>query len=158
FWWRFLTPPTAMTTMPAPGDPFLLQVQSSGQFLNVLNGSQDNAAPACQGTNCTTNNFFWRLLPLPDATPPSMGLSSNSNFVLEDDCVILRGVSVTIDVTQDIVCQSVSNGAKKGVSFQLNAYSQEGFPDNAWQQHVVELEGTQLVGGFECFDSMGNSV
>jgi hypothetical protein len=35
-------------------------VKSSGQYLNILNASQENGAPACQGNTPTTDNFLWQ--------------------------------------------------------------------------------------------------
>lgn len=44
--------------------PYLkFQVKSSGQYLNILNASQQNGADACQGVNSTTDNFLWQVLP-----------------------------------------------------------------------------------------------
>ena len=42
---------------------FCLQVNSSGQYLNIFNGSMANGAEACQGTNNTTPNFLWEIIP-----------------------------------------------------------------------------------------------
>jgi len=61
FLWQFVLPETVSNTMPAPGTPFYLKVKSSGQYLNILNGSSANGAEACQGTNNTTSNFLWTL-------------------------------------------------------------------------------------------------
>jgi hypothetical protein len=58
FLWQFVTP---INSIPSPGTPFYLKVQSSGQYLNILNGSNQNGALACQGTNNTTDNFIWTL-------------------------------------------------------------------------------------------------
>lgn len=42
---------------------YFLQVQSSCQYLNILDASPNNGARACQGTNNTTPNFSWAVLP-----------------------------------------------------------------------------------------------
>jgi len=82
--------------------------------------------------------------------PPSSGLKSAWNYFMYNGCDALVDVSVTIDVTQDIVWES-SSGATQGFSFQLNCYSPVVTPPPAvyvaWQQYVVELGGTELVGG-----------
>lgn len=43
-----------------PDGWFLLQVKSSGQYLNILNGGNSNGKVACQGNTPTTTNFFWQ--------------------------------------------------------------------------------------------------
>ena len=56
---------------------------------------------------------------------PAAGLGGNSNYILASDCNSLINVSVTINVTEDIVWQSAS-GQTDGFGFQLNAYSPTG--------------------------------
>ena len=53
---------------------------------------------------------------MPNVTPPSSGLGSNSNYLLFNNCNNLPELSVTIGVGTDIV-------ASAGFGFQLNAYS-----------------------------------
>src|SRR5580700_7810365 len=67
------------------------------------------------------------------ATPPSGGLASNSNYLLNsNDGSELKNVLVTIDVTQALI-------GNIGFSFQLNAYSKS--PDtSAWQQYNLIVE------------------
>jgi type II secretory pathway pseudopilin PulG len=47
----------------APKNPgwCYLQAKSSGQYLNILNSSDDNGALACQGVANTTDNFLWQI-------------------------------------------------------------------------------------------------
>ena len=69
---------------------------------------------------------------------------SNFNQIMSDSCTNLTNVTVTIDVTEDIVCEVVS-GHAVGFSFQLNAYS----PTNstiAWQQYIIGLWGASYGG------------
>jgi hypothetical protein len=69
---------------------------------------------------------------MPNVTPPSSGLGSNSNYFLNNSCNNLKGVSTTIAVSTDIV-------ANAGFGFQLNAYS----PKNetcAIQQYVISVD------------------
>jgi hypothetical protein len=102
----------------------------------------------------------------PTVPAPKAGLGSNSNYFLASDCNSLLNLSVTIDVTQDIVAQSTS-GDFLGFSFQLNAYS----PMNeatAFQQYVIALFDSLappptgptgvLVGAVDNFDLHGGTV
>ncbi len=77
--------------------------------------------------------------PMPSMPAPASALGSNSNYILYNNCNPLIGLSVTIDVTQDIVCQSAS-GSTVGFGFQLNAYSPKN-ETSAWQQYVIALFG-----------------
>jgi hypothetical protein len=62
FLWQFVVGGRATPTIPTTGVQFNLRVKSSDQYLNILNGSQDNGALACQGTNNSTPNFVWKLV------------------------------------------------------------------------------------------------
>lgn len=42
-----------------------LQVKSSGQYLNISGGGNENGTTACQGNTPTTNNFLWKLIDAP---------------------------------------------------------------------------------------------
>lgn len=89
----------------------------------------------------------------PTVPPPPTGLGSNSNYYLYTDCNPIVDLSVTINVAEDIVCQSTSPsnctpaGATpaKGFGFQLNANSPSG-ETSAWQQYAIALWGRELVG------------
>lgn len=73
---------------------------------------------------------------------PGSGLGSNSNYILNDNCSSILGLSVSLYVTEDMVWKSAS-GTLDGFSIQLNAYS----PKNktcAVQQYVISLQGTEL--------------
>lgn len=72
-------------------------------------------------------------------------LGSNSNYYLSSDCVPLQGVSVTIDITEDLVCQSASN-RQLGFSFQINAYSPASLAC-AWQQYSIGNFQSPISGG-----------
>ena len=92
--------------------------------------------------------------------PPPDGLKSDSNYLIYNGCDQLQNVSVTIDVTQDIVWESsaggTTHGSVQGFSFQLNCYSPVVTPVPAvyavWQQFVVELGGTELIGGVNAYE------
>jgi hypothetical protein len=75
--------------------------------------------------------------------PRPGGLASNSNYALFDQCNPLVGISVAIDVTEDIVLQSAT-GPVMGFNFQLNAYADR--DRSAWQQYVVGLIDSELHG------------
>src|SRR5271156_783359 len=95
-------------------------------------------------------NLIEKLQPAP---APAAGLGSTSNYILYSDCESLLGVSVTINVTQDIVCESASGSTTGsniiGFGFQLNAYSPVNAP-TAWQQYAVAVWGNELMG---CVDN-----
>jgi len=69
---------------------------------------------------------------------------SNFNQVMSDNCANLTKVTVTIDVTQDIVCEVVS-GVAVGFSFQLNACSSNESTISA-QQYTLGLWGASYNG------------
>ena len=88
--------------------------------------------------------------------PPAAGLGSNSNYILANNCNPLLGLTITIEVTEDIVCQSAS-GPTTGFGFQLNAYS----PKNelsAWQQYVIALFEAELIGAVDNWPVSGPNI
>ncbi len=100
-------------------------------------------------------------LPIPEVPPPKDGLGSNSNYILFSQCNPLTGLSVTIQVTQDIVFESAS-GAVNGFGFQLNAFSPLN-EQSAFQQYVILLVydfifHDQLRGAVEIFPSSGDNL
>ena len=103
---------------------------------------------------------------------PPRGLGGSTNYIMfiptgSGGCQNLLGVSVTIDITQDLVWKSTSlppPGACKGVTsstpgfgFQLNCYSPKppSVYETGWQQYVVSLQGTQLVGAINNWPPSG---
>jgi len=74
--------------------------------------------------------------------PQPKGLTSNSNYVFNDEvagsCNPIVGASVTIRVTQAIALDSNQPDTSKGYSFQLNAYSMNGFTC-AYQQYTIAV-------------------
>jgi hypothetical protein len=74
-----------------------------------------------------------------------MAFGSNSNYFLCNNGVVLAGVTVTIDITEDIVCAFSSNNhapqSPVWFSFQLNAYSTL-TGDAAWQQFFFMVQNT----------------
>ena len=79
---------------------------------------------------------------------PPQGLASSINYVMNneiaDTCQPIRGLSVEVDVLEDIVCASVDQGAK-GFSVQVNCES-IGSQIIGWQQYVITLWGPSLIG------------
>ena len=87
---------------------------------------------------------------------PASGLGSNSNYILYSDCNSLINLSVTIKVTEDMVWQSAS-GPTDGFGFQLNAYSPAAGLC-AYQQYVIFLSGTELIGGIDNWPVSGTNL
>jgi hypothetical protein len=83
---------------------------------------------------------------------PGAGLGSNSNYILASDCNPLINLTVTIEVTEDIVWQSAS-GSVDGFGFQLNAYSPSG-DLSTYQQYLIYLGDTELMGGIDNWASV----
>jgi hypothetical protein len=92
------------------------------------------------------------------------GLTGNSNYIFNQQCNPFVNPSptdnvcltVTIVVTQDIICKSVvSNGSTGGFSFQLNCYSPKG-RKCAYQQYVIGLRGNNLMYNVEGFPVNSN--
>jgi hypothetical protein len=64
------------------------------------------------------------------APPPGAGLKSNHNYYLYNDGQPILGLVVTIELTQDVVCDDI------GFHVQLNANSPLG-SQTKWQQYVM---------------------
>ena len=68
---------------------------------------------------------------------------------------------MTINVTQDIVCKSVSGSSTssetKGFGFQLNAYSPKN-EKSAWQQYVIALFGNEVTGAVDNWPITGPNI
>ncbi len=90
--------------------------------------------------------MFTRPLAPPSVPPPSGGLGSNSNYVLSStpQCDPITDLTVTIDITQDLVLKSSNSFFLDGYSLQLNCYSTAGSTD-AWQQYIFVMLGPDLV-------------
>jgi hypothetical protein len=98
------------------------------------------------------NNLYhtWQVVPTP-------GFGSTENYFFNANCQPLIGVTVTINVTQDIVCQAVAGGPQMGFGFQLNCYS----PKNelsALQQYCLMLWGNTIEGGVDNWPLTGDNV
>jgi hypothetical protein len=75
-----------------------------------------------------------------EVPPPEDGLIGSTNYIFYSDGNPITGLSVTIDVTQDIICEVMTRGTGKGFGFQLNAYSQIGAKiTTGWQQFCLGI-------------------
>jgi hypothetical protein len=75
-----------------------------------------------------------------NVAPPSGGLASNSNYFLYAGGNPMQNISVTVDLTQDLLTNI-------GFAFQLNAYSPAG-ATSAWQQYFFSFRNADgLTGG-----------
>jgi hypothetical protein len=92
----------------------------------------------------------------PTVPPPPLGLGGFSNYYLYSNCNPIVDLSVTIDVTEDIVCESTST-PPKGFGFQLNAYSPAG-ETSAFQQYVIFLVGRELMGAVDNWPLNGPNI
>ena len=107
--------------------------------LETLVPSPTAASPTAQST------FTPIVLP-PSATPtmgpvptPIGGLGSDYNYYFSSDCNPITGLTITIDITKDIVVAAPATGI--GFSFQLNTYPPAGANCN-WQQYVIKFDVT----------------
>ena len=87
---------------------------------------------------------------------PSSGLGSNSNYIFDNNCKPITNLSITLNITQDIVCNTAS-GPQSGFGFQLNAYSPQN-ETSAWQQYVIALWGSELVGAVDNWPLSGPNI
>jgi hypothetical protein len=114
------------------------------QGLFYSGGGTRGVCPATHGPHNDTNSGDYVMFQL----------SGNTNYILYSDCKPLRDISVTIDVTQDMVVESVSGGPTKGFAFQLNAWSAMG-NTTAWQQYCLILWDTAQFGWRWCNKCQG---
>jgi Fungal fucose-specific lectin len=142
-----------------------LTAQASESVASVSPSAMPGSALACFGVGgsatrlyyatpdgTTLNEMAWQnhwvnrkllidIEPADPVTAPSAGLGSSSNYILYSKGASLINVSVTIDITDDIVSHN-------GFGFQLNAYSPSPKGDScAWQQYsfVVTSNGLYAV-------------
>jgi len=89
-------------------------------------------------------------------TAPRDGFGSNGNQILFSNCNPLLGVTVTINVTEAIVCEAAS-GPTNGFGFQLNAYSPKN-EKSAWQQYVISVFGSTIIGAVDNWPLTGDNI
>ena len=163
-------PPLIETRLPV-GVPALVvgDVLTAGQALCGL-----NKVPSDQGGVKVQ-------APVPPPSPgpgePRGGLGSNNNYFMyqptASGCANLINVSVKIQVTEEIVwestgaappgCPAAPPTGTPGLSFQLNCYSptpssssNPNYP--AWQQYIINLWGTQLLGAINTWHTFSSVV
>jgi hypothetical protein len=91
--------------------------------------------------------------------PPTGGLIGFSNYNLYSNCEDLTGVSVTIDVTEELVAvpsaPSSAGQQSNGIAFQLNCLPPKSSPATSWQQYimVVSRDGQDLRWGINNWDN-----
>ena len=82
---------------------------------------------------------------------PTGGLVGNSNYNLycqggSGQSEVLTGLSVTIEVTEEIVAvpsaPSVAGEQSNGIGFQLNCFAPTGATPNLWQQYILVVSRT----------------
>jgi len=131
--WQFLEDPSG-------SGYFFIMSKMNGNVIDISGGSTKSGAlldsypPKTSGTD----NQLWQVVggsfpsPVSKVPAPSSGLGSNSNYLLDNNCKSLTGLSVTINVTQDIV-------GSDGFGFQVNAYSAKSDYDGG-QQYLIFLD------------------
>jgi hypothetical protein len=82
--------------------------------------------------------------------------SNSSGGTDTSHCGALTGVSVTIEITDTVVC-AASSGPTKGFGFQLNAYSPTG-EKSAWQQYTMSLFGNTVIGAVDNWPLTGDNI
>jgi hypothetical protein len=78
--------------------------------------------------------------------PPSGGLIGYSNYNLYSNCENLTGVSITVDVTEEMIAVPSAPAAdgsiqSNGIGFQLNCLPRAG-GDITWQQYIMVVSRT----------------
>ncbi len=162
------TPPLIEARLPV-GVPALVvgDVLTAGQALCGL-----NKVPSDQGGVKVQ-------APVPPPSGPGEpggGLGSNNNYFMfqptASGCANLINVSVKIQVTEEIVwestgaappgCPAAPPTGTPGLSFQLNCYSPPPTSSNpkypAWQQYIINLWGTQLLGAINTWHTFTDVV
>lgn len=138
----------------APGSPVWqgearMKDDASAKYVVAASNTNNRLEVFYVGTNSKLYHN-WQVTPI-------SGFGSTENFFLFDNCNPLLGVSVTINVTEDIVCQSVAHGPQTGFSFQLNCYSPKNFL-SAWQQYVLALFGNTIEGSVDNWPVSGDDI
>jgi hypothetical protein len=158
------TPPLIAVNVPVGGWPPL----AMGDFLTA-------GQSLCQKSALPKPGQGGGVPVLKPVKHPEGGLNGSSNYFMyapstsaTNPCQKLTGVSVTIEVQEDIVFDLVTPGTSgmcpggttiQGFGFQLNCYSLESDVP-AFQQYVIALQGTELRGIINtfAFNSLGKVV
>jgi hypothetical protein len=95
-----------------------------------------NNCGAC-GTTCSASQACCNGACVGTVPAPAAGLSSNSNYYFSNGCQPIVGLTVALQVSQDMA-------SDKGFSIQLNADSSSG--SDAWQQYGFLIDGHSIKG------------
>ena len=89
----------------------------------------------------------------PLATPPSAGLTSNTNYFLHDNGNVLTNVTVELALDQGLISEA------NGWSVQLNCYSQN-TPSiiTEWQQYVIWADDTQVFARINNWENVSTEL
>ncbi|GGW44450.1 RICIN domain-containing protein [Arenibacter certesii] len=85
---------------------FKIQVKSSKQYLNILNASNKNGQPACQGDNSEKDNFLWQKNHATNTITISATTKNPTPLVIHDD----EGDSSHTHHGDDELTTKVTNG------------------------------------------------
>jgi hypothetical protein len=153
---------------PAGSGYFFIMSQLEGDVIDIK-GASTSAGAALDSfpmKSSGTDNQLWQVVggsfPATVSTVAASNLGSNTNYLLYGDCKPLIELSVSIEITQDMVCQSVAppteckpGGTNQfGFSFQLNCYSAAG-DKCAYQQYVMAF-WRNSAGGFNVIYGVDN--
>ncbi len=124
---------------PAGSGYFFIMSKMNGNVIDIQGGSTKSGAllDSYPLKTSGTDNQLWMVVggsfpsPVSKVPPPSAGLGSNSNYLMSN-CSKVTGLSVTINVSQNIV-------GSDGFGFQVNAYSAKSEYDGG-QQYLIYLD------------------
>ena len=159
--WQFVKDPAGS------GYCFIMS-QLNGNVIDIQNALTAPGTPldSYPMKSSGTDNQLWEVVggsfPSTVSTVANSSLGSNTNYILTAGCDPLIFFGVTIEVTQDIVCQSVApptlckpdGTGTFGFSFQMNCYSGKGFKC-AYQQYAVGF-WRNSSGGFNVIYGVDN--
>ncbi len=159
--WQFVEDPAGS------GFCFIMS-QLNGNVIDIQGASTKPGTPldSFPMKSSGADNQLWKVVggsfPSTVSTVASSALGSNSNYILDGDCKPVIGLNVTIEITKDIVCESVApptectpqGTSQFGFSFQLNCYSAAG-SKCAFQQYAVAF-WRNSSGGFDVIYGVDN--
>jgi len=157
---------------PAGSGYFFIMSQMNGMVVDIHDASTTPGAllEAYPLKVSGTDNQLWQVVDgsfpatVSAAPAPGHGLGSNSNYIMYSDCNPIVGAIVTIEITQDIFCESVGPATQgcttppppytTGFGFQLNCFSAKNYKC-AWQQYVMAF-WLNASGGFNVIYGVDN--
>jgi len=153
---------------PAGSGYFFIMSQLNGNVIDIK-GASTTAGTALDSfpmKSSGTDNQLWQVVggsfPATVSMVEASNLGSNINYLLYGDCKPLINLAVFIEITQDMICESVappteckpSGTSEFGFSFQLNCYSAAG-KTCAYQQYAVGF-WRNSSGGFNVIYGVDN--